>query len=216
MADIANPAVEEYAEGLVPLRDQALAEIEQEARAHRIPMIGPLEGQALSVIARLANARYMLDVGTATGYSAIWLARAAREQGGSLVGIELDPSRHAEAVRNLARAGLADSARVIQGNALEVLPSLADDYDLVFLDLVRAVGEEAKLRELYDLCVDHLKVGGVLLVDNVFHGGDVLAPATDSARAADALNRRIAADRRFVSTFLTIRDGVAVALKLSD
>jgi predicted O-methyltransferase YrrM len=209
MADIANPAVEEYAEGLVPPRDPALAEIEQAARENRIPVIGPLEGQALSVIARLASVRDVLEVGTATGYSAVWLARVAREQGGTFVGIELDPARHAEAVRNLARAGLATSARVILGDALDVLPSLPDDYDLVFLDLVRAVGDDAKLRDLYDLCVDHLKVGGVLLVDNVFHGGDVLAPDTDSARAADALNRRIAADRRF-------RDGVAVAVKLSD
>jgi caffeoyl-CoA O-methyltransferase len=216
MADIVNAAVEEYATALVPPRDSALAGVEREARDNHVPMIGPLVGQALSVIARIARVHDVLEVGTATGYSAIWLARVARERGGSFVGVELDAQRHAEAVRNLARAGLADTARVIQGDALEVLPRLTDRYDLVFLDLVRAAGDDAMLRRLYDLCVDRLKVGGVLAVDNVLHGGDVVAPRSASARAAAALNLRIASDPRLVATFLTIRDGLAIALKLAD
>jgi predicted O-methyltransferase YrrM len=208
--------MEQYVTDLVPPRDPALAAVEKAARDNHVPMIGPYEGQALATIARIARARTILEVGTATGYSAIWLARVARENGGSFVGIELDPRRHAEAVGNLAAAGLSDVARVIHGNAVAVLRGLADRFDFVFLDLVRAIEDPALLQEVLDHCLARLVVGGVLAVDNVLHGGEVVNPPKASARAADALNRRIAGDPRLSATFLTIRDGVAIAVKTRD
>lgn len=216
MAEIVDPLVERYVTERVPPRDPVLADVEDAARANHVPMVGPLEGQTLYLIARLARARSILEVGTATGYSAIWLARAAREAGGELVGIELDPQRHLEAERNLARAGLGDVARVIRGDAFEVLPRLEGPFDFVFLDLVRQFSDEARLRQLFELCLDRLAIGGVLAIDNVLYGGEVVAPETVGARAADALNRRIAADPRLVAAFLTIRDGLAIAQKVAS
>lgn len=216
MPEIVNPELERYVTNLVPARESALARVETSAYERQVPIIGELEGHTLALVARIAGTKTVLEVGTATGYSAIWLARAARERGGSFVGIELDPARHAEAVENLRRAGLADSARVIHGNALDVVAELTEQFDFVFLDLVRAIEDPSALQRLYELCVARLRVGGVLAVDNVLHGGDVVAPKTGSARAADALNRRLASDPRFVATFLTMRDGVAIALKVSE
>jgi caffeoyl-CoA O-methyltransferase len=216
MAEIVNPAIEEYVAGLVPPRDPALAAVEEAARADHVPIVGPLEGQALYVFARLARVKTVLEVGSATGYSAVWLARAAKERGGSLLGIELDPKRHAEAERNLASAGLSDIARIVRGDAFEVLSTLDGQYDLVFLDLVRQLGDGAKLRRLFDLCMARVAVGGVLAIDNVLHGGEAMTSSTEGGRAADALNRLIAGDRRLISTFLTIRDGLCVSLKVAD
>lgn len=213
--DIVNPLIEKYVTELVPPRDPALAAVEEAAQANHVPMVGPLEGQALHVLARTARARTVLEVGSATGYSAIWLARAAREQGGSLVGIELDPSRQAEAERNLAVAGLSDVARIIRGDAFEVLPTLDGQFDLVFLDLVRQLGDEMKLRRLFELCVARVAVGGLLAVDNVLHGGEAVTLNTPGGRAADALNKLIARDPRLVTTFLPMRDGVALSLKIA-
>ncbi|MGH2457737.1 MAG: O-methyltransferase, partial [Chloroflexota bacterium] len=210
------PKAESYVTDLVPARDPALGAVEDAAHAHHIPMVGPLEGQALYVFARMVKAKTVLEVGSATGYSAIWLARAARERGGTLIGIELDPTRHAEAERNLAAAGLSDAARIIQGDAFDVLPTLDGAFDLVFVDLVRQVGEEAGLRRLFDLCAARVAVGGLLLFDNVLHGGEAVTLSTVGGRAADALNRLIAGDPRFATTFLTIRDGVALALRVGS
>lgn len=216
MAEIVNSAIEQYVTDLVPPRDSALAAVEERSRQNHVPMVGPLEGQALYVIARMARARHILEVGSATGYSAIWLGRAAKEAGGSLVGIELDPQRHAEAERNIIAAGLGGTARIIRGDALEVLGELAGAYDLIFLDLVRQLGDEAMLGRLFDLCMSHLAVGGVLAVDNVLHGGDVVTKGDAGSRAADVLNHIIATDPRLAATFFTIRDGLAIALRIAD
>ena len=216
VAEIIQAAIEQYITDLVPMRDSALAEVEDAAHQNRVPMVGPLEGQALYVLARIGRARKILEVGSATGYSAIWLGRAAQEADGSFLGMELDPKRHAEAEQNLVNAGLTGVARILHGDAFEILPTLTDRYDFVFIDLVRQLGDEAQLRRLYDLCMDRLAVGGVLAVDNVLHGGDVVSPGRDSARAADALNRLIAGDRRLHTTFLPVRDGLAVGLKVAD
>lgn len=212
--EIVHPTIEQYVTGLVPSRDPVLAAVEAAARAGRIPMVGPLEGQSLYLLARLARATSILEIGSATGYSAIWLARAAVEQGGTLVGIELDPARHEEAERNLGAAGLSEVARIIRGDAFAVLPTLENTFDFVFLDLVRQLGDESRLRRLFDLCMERVAVGGVLAVDNVLHGGEAVTGSTAGGRAAAMLNHLIATDRRLVATFLTIRDGLAVALKV--
>lgn len=214
--DIVGSRVESYVTDLVPTRDPALAAVEEGARSNHVPMVGPLEGQALYVFARMARARTVLEVGSATGYSAIWLARAARERGGTLVGMELDPKRHAQAMQNLASAGLSDVARIIQGDAFEVLPTIEGAFDFVFVDLVRQLGDEGRLRRLFDLCAARVAVDGLLVFDNVLHGGEAVTSSTTGGRAADALNRLIANDRRFVTTFLTIRDGVALALRVGS
>jgi len=214
--EIVHPLIEHYVTGLVPPRDAVLAAVEGAAYADHVPVVGPLEGQVLYLIARLARARRVLEVGSATGYSAIWLARAARAQGGSLVGIELDARRQAEAERNLARAGLADAAQIIRGDAFEVLPTLTDQFDLIFVDLVRQLGDAERLRRLYELTFARLVVGGVLVIDNVLHGGEVVEPRSPGGRAADALNRLISTDRRLISVILTVRDGLTVALKVAE
>ncbi len=213
MPDIVFGAIEEYVTQLVPPRDAVLSDVEHDAEVNHVPIVGPLEGQLLSVVARIGGVRSILEVGTATGYSAIWLARAAKEFGGTFVGIELDPSRHGIAVQNLERAGLGGSAKVILGNALEVVPTLGTEFDMVFLDLVRAIEDPTQLNRLYQACVDRLRVGGILAVDNVLHGGEVVSPTTASAKAAAELNQVIAQDKRLDSIFLTMRDGVALARK---
>ncbi len=212
--DIVNPKVESYVTDLVPSRDPALGAVEDAARSNHVPMVGPLEGQALYLFARMVGAKSVLEVGSATGYSAIWLARAARERGGTLIGMELDSGRHAEAERNLASAGLAGIARIVRGDAFEILPTLDGVFDLVFVDLVRQLGDEDRLRRLFELCASRVAVGGLLAFDNVLHGGEAVTGSTAGGRAADSLNRLIASDRRFVTSFLTIRDGVALALRV--
>lgn len=213
--DIVNSAVEQYLTDLVPARDPALAAVEDAARANHVPMVGPYEGNVLYLIARMARVKNVLEVGSATGYSAIWLARAAKEQGGTFTGLELDPKRHAEAERNLAAAGLSGTARIIHGDALEILPTLNGPYDLIFVDIVRQLGEETSLKRVLDLAVARVAVGGILAFDNILHGGEAITGSTTGGRAANALNQAIAKDPRLVSTFLSVRDGVAVALRVS-
>ncbi|HEX5416491.1 MAG TPA: O-methyltransferase [Chloroflexota bacterium] len=214
--DIVKPAIEDYVTALVPARPPVLARVEEEAYQHNVPIVGPLEGQALALLARLVKAKSILEVGTATGYSAIWLGQVAKENAGRLTGIEFDAARRAEAQKNLADAGLGETVDVLLGDARDVVAGLTGPYDFIFFDLVRSLPDEHQLLRMYELCADRLKVGGVFCLDNVLHGGDVLDPKTQGAHSADHLNQTIACDGRFVASFLTIRDGLAVALKVRE
>ena len=213
---IVNSRIEEYVTGLVSPRPPALARVEDDANRNHVPMVGPLEGQSLALLARMVKARAILEVGTATGYSAIWLGQVASENGGRLTGIEFDPNRYQEAVANLAAAGLANTVQVLSGDARQIVSGLTGPYDFIFFDLVRSIPDEHELLRLYELCAARLAVGGVFCLDNVLYGGQVVNPKDEGARSTNRLNETIARDGRFVASFLTIRDGLAVALKVRE
>ncbi|MBI2939959.1 MAG: O-methyltransferase [Chloroflexi bacterium] len=211
MVEIVSSLVEQYIKNLLPARDPALAAIEEEARATQIPAVGPLEGAFLHLIARATGARRILEVGTATGYSAIWLGRAVVTTGGHVTGIELDPARAAIARQNVRRCGLESVIEVREGDAFQILPMLSGTYDLIFVDILRQIGDSVRLGQLFDRCVPLIRVGGVLLSDNVLHGGDV---ATGGAPGIRQYNLRLMTDPRLTSVIVPLRDGVGFSLRV--
>ncbi|MEU2370203.1 O-methyltransferase [Streptomyces pseudogriseolus] len=153
--------------------DEALAAALRESEAAGLPPIAvsPLQGKLLQLLARLQGARRVLEIGTLGGYSTIWLGRALPADG-RLVTLEYDP-RHAEvAVRNLARAGLAERVEVRVGPALESLPKLADEqpppFDLVFID-----ADKANNPHYVKWALRLTAAGSLIVLDNVVRGGRV-------------------------------------------
>jgi len=123
-------------------------------------------GRWLALLVRATNAREVLEIGSSNGVSTIWLAAAARLNGGKVTGTEILPERAAEGNRNLADAGLDTIARVIPGDARATVASLPGPFDLVFIDAEK------------DDYVDHLEAvagrvrpGGLILADNVISHG---------------------------------------------
>ena len=184
--------------------DPLLQELESEAEAEEIPIVGPVVGELLFVLARASNARSILELGTATGYSAIFLARAGALNGGTLTTLELDPAFAARARKNLDRAGLAGQTTVICDDALSRLPRIGGPFDLVFMDIGKADYARA-LPECHRL----LRPGGLLVADNV------------AFPDADAFNRAIFRDAGWqpVALFAFLpghspeRDGLCLALR---
>jgi caffeoyl-CoA O-methyltransferase len=168
---------ETYFRQFVPAGDPLLLELEKEARAERIPIVGPVVGELLYVLARAMSAKAVLELGAATGYSAIFLARACAENAGALTTLEHDPELAARARGNLERAGLGRHAEVVCGDALARVTELAGPFDLVFLDIDKA----DYARALPD-CHRLLRDGGLLVADNVAFAD------------ADDFNRHIFAD----------------------
>jgi caffeoyl-CoA O-methyltransferase len=216
---ITSPAIERYLEGLLPARDPLVAEVEAHARQHRLPIVGPLEARFLHSIVRLCGAKRILELGACSGYSALWLAAACEPVGGSVTTIELDPERADITEGHFRRSAHAGRLTLIRGNALEVLPTLERGaYDLVFNDLLRSGagyvdGVPNQVRFL-ELSLPLLRPGGVLLSDNVLCGGEVANPAPDSTGAGIAeYNRRLMAHPDLETSFVPIRDGVAISLK---
>jgi caffeoyl-CoA O-methyltransferase len=169
------------------------------------------EGKLLQVLLRTVGARRVLELGALAGYSGVWLARALPEDG-SLTTIEKD-HRHAELARQaFTEAGLAGRARVLEGAALAVLPTLAPGFDAVFVD-----ADKEPLAKYFDWGVRLLRTGGLLLLDNAFRHGSVIdpkdhAPDTEGIRT---FNRLAARDPRLIATIVPIRDGLLVAVKES-
>ncbi|WP_439812329.1 O-methyltransferase [Streptomyces sp. P9-2] len=156
--------------------DDALTAALRESDAAGLPPIAvsPLQGKLLQLLARIQGARRVLEIGTLGGYSTIWLGRALPADG-HLVTLEYDP-RHAEvAVRNIARAGLAEQVEVRVGPALESLPKLADEqpppFDLVFID-----ADKANNPHYVEWALRLTAAGSLIVLDNVVRGGRVADP----------------------------------------
>jgi len=184
--------------------DLLLRDLESEAEAEEIPIVGPVVGELLFVLACACGARTILELGTATGYSAIFLARACALNAGRLTTLEMDPAFAARARKNLERAGLATQTAVICDDALARLPQLNGPFDLVFMDIQKADYARA-LPECYRL----LRSGGLLVADNV------------AFPDADAFNRAIFKNPGWqpVALFAFLpghspeRDGLCLALR---
>jgi len=163
------------------------------------------------VLLRAIDAATVLELGALGGYSGIWLARGLPAHG-RLTTIEKDP-RHARLARQaFAEAGLQDRVRLIEGAALDVLPTLAPAFDAVFVD-----ADKEPLAHYFEWSVRLLRPGGLLLCDNAFFHGSVVDPADRSATAEGvrAFNRLAATDPRVVSAVVPIRDGLVVGVKVA-
>ena len=119
-------------------------------------------GRWLALLVRATNAREVLEIGSSNGVSTIWLAAAARQNGGRVTGTEILPERAAEANRNLAAAGLDAMAQIVAGDARTTVASLPGPFDLVFID-----AEKDDYVDHLEAVVDRVRPGGLILADNV-------------------------------------------------
>ncbi len=209
MEGIIDSDVEAYIEKLADRGTEAQRAIE--AQGGGWPIVGPAEGSLLYVLARAVGARRILELGTAIGYSGTWLARALPD-GGELVTVERDPKTANLARKNFEAAGVAGRTRVEVGDAASVLSRLRGPFDVVFNDI-----DKAQYLDVLPHCLRMLRVGGLLLTDNVLWQGQVARGSrTREARTIRAYNEALAHDARVVVTIVPLRDGVSIALKMKD
>ena len=163
---IENPLT--YFNQWISHRSDLLREMESEAAAQSIPIVGPVVGRLLYMLARMSRPDRILELGTATGYSAIYLARACEALEGRVVTLErkADMARRAQA--NFEKAGLGQRVEIVVGDAFEEMTRMREPFDLAFLDIDKE-GYAGALSH----CDRLLKPGGLLVADNVaFQGAD--------------------------------------------
>ena len=204
----------EYLENLHPQNTGLLAEMESYAAEHRVPIADREVALFLEITVRAFKARRILECGMAIGYSVIHLARGMAEDG--LV-ITIDPSdemiKAAEGF--LSRAGLRDRAKIEKGYALEVIPRLSETFDLIFLD---AVKEE--YRGYLDLALPKLRMGGVVICDNLLWGGQVAGEINSpdqksSTEALRAFNQYFVSHPQLRAEVLPVGDGLGYGVKIN-
>jgi caffeoyl-CoA O-methyltransferase len=209
-ASILHPEQAAYLDRLLPPRDPLLREMEDQGARENVPISDPEVGRLLGVLARATGARRILEIGTAIGYGALCLARGAPEA--RVVTIDKDPERLATARGYLERAGVASRVELIEGAALDVLYRLEGPFDFVYIDAVKT-----EYRRYLDLVLPRLRVGGLIVVDNLLWGGLVAAPPEEDDRDADALrafNGYLMMHPQLQSVVLPLGDGLGLATKI--
>jgi predicted O-methyltransferase YrrM len=203
----------EYLEKLLPASDDLLAEMEAYAAQHRVPIADREVARFLEITARSTHAKVALECGMAIGYSVIHLLRGMDDDGRV---ITIDPSDEmiARASDYLTRAGLRARTQIEKGYALEVVPRLDETFDLLFID---AVKEE--YRGYLDLALPKLRIGGVVICDNLLWGGQVAGEirSDDQKRSTEALrefNRYFVNHPQLRAEVLPVGDGLGYAVKI--
>jgi predicted O-methyltransferase YrrM len=214
MGQIIPDPVERYLSTLNHLPDAVLREIALAGEAQNLPLIDAEVGALLRILATAIGAGRILEIGTAIGYSGIWLA-GALPPGGMLLTMEVDEARARIARDNFARAGVADRASVIVGDALRMIAKVSGPFDLIFQD-----GDKMLYTPLLDRLIGLLRPGGLLITDNVLWDGEVVPGFIRSPRRSSAgteaiadYNRRLNAHPSLLVTTVPLRDGVAIAVK---
>jgi caffeoyl-CoA O-methyltransferase len=216
LGKILRPEQERYLDRLLPPRDVLLREMEEQGAREEIPISDPEVGRLLSILARTTGAQRIVELGTAIGYGTLCMARAAPQA--RLVSIDTDPIRLAAARSYLERAGVADRVELVQGAALEVLPRLEGPFDLAYVDAIKS-----EYRRYLDLLLPRLRVGGIVVIDNLLWSGEVAEPPDDAddakgtgdaqADAIRAFNGYLMMHPQLESLVLPLGDGVGVATK---
>lgn len=203
----------EYLEQLIPQTDLLLREMEEYGGEHNVPSADREVALFVEITARAIKAKRCLEIGMAIGYTSTHLARAVGE-GGLVVTIDPSDEMIKAAEGYLARADLRDRVRIERGKALEVIPQLKDTFDLLFID---AVKEE--YADYLKLSLPKLRVGGVVIVDNLLWGGQVAGEirSADQASSTNALrefNKYFVNHPRLRAEILSVGDGIGYAVKL--
>jgi len=206
---IISPEIERYMYGLLPPRDEVLAEMEAMASRREVPIIGPAVARILAQLVMISGAKRIFELGSAIGYSTVWLARAAGA--GAEVHYSDGSEQNArEAQAYFARAGVAPVIQVHVGDALSSLASTSGVFDLIFNDVDKE-GYPAVLEAVGP----RLKPGGLFITDNTLWSGRVLDPHDESDWGVVTFNRRLYDSNQFFTTLLPIRDGLSVSVKVA-
>ena len=140
-----------------------LAEMEKFAKEYEVPISQPETIKLIELLIRIGKIKNVLEVGAAIGYSAIRMVYAGAEKVDSIE-INSDAVRVARA--NAEKEGMSDNIRIIEGDAKEVLPKLDGEYDMIFIDAAKG-----QYSEFFNHCMRMLKVGGILVSDNILYKG---------------------------------------------
>ncbi|MBK7869516.1 MAG: O-methyltransferase [Saprospiraceae bacterium] len=170
---------------------------------------GHLQGQFLALLSKLARPKAILEIGTFTGYAAICLAQGLAENG---VLHTIEPNRELEQIirKYIAKAELEDKIELHIGRAENIIPTLDLLFDIVFIDAGKQQNEQ-----FYDIVINKLNKGGLIIIDNVLWSGKVISNENDAdTQIIRAFNDKVQNDPRVENLMLPVRDGILIARKL--
>lgn len=172
---------------------------------------GHFQGRVLSMLSHMIQPKRVLEIGTYTGYSALCFAEGLQNDG-KVITIDVNEELAEMVEEFIAKTNMQDKVEAIIGDAMEIIPSLEDEFDIVFID-----ADKKNYINYYHLVFDKVKKGGYIIADNVLWSGKVLEDyekLDESTRVIMDYNTLIHNDKRVQEVLLPIRDGLMIARKL--
>ena len=208
--------IQNYSEDFTSDESEILTELREKTYAERgdkSMLSGFYQGRLLAMLSKMLRPRRILEIGTFMGYSALCLAEGLTDDG-KLFTLDIEPETNKIAKSFWERSDYKDKIESFLGNASEIIPTLDETLDLVFID-----ADKPAYANYYDLVFPKLRVGGIIIADNVLRGGKVLNAEKETDENTIALhefNRKIQADKRASNILLVVRDGLMIARKEKD
>lgn len=201
-----------YAEELTSGESKVLGELREHCYAHyedSAMLSGFFQGRVLSMLSHMVRPHVVLEIGTYLGYSALCLAEGLTE-GGKVITLDIQEDTNHVARSYVEKTEFADKIEFILGFAADIIPTLPETFDLVFID-----ADKPNYSNYYNLVFDRVRPGGFIIADNVLWGGQVLAPDKDeNTQALYDFSQMVMADDRVENVLLPIRDGLMVIRKI--
>jgi predicted O-methyltransferase YrrM len=208
-----DPEIQKYTDDYSNVEDPILEDVERTTHLHTIApqmLSGRVQGKFLTLLASLMEAEHILEIGTFTGFSAICLARGLKDSPASkVVTIESNGELDFLIKKNLALSGLEHKIESIMGDALKIIPARSETWDMVYID-----ANKQEYPDYFNLLIDQVRPGGLIITDNVLWSGKVVHDREDvDAKVIHRYNEMVKNDPRVDVIMLTIRDGLSIARK---
>lgn len=206
--DITHPKINEYLENMLAEENPILREMGGYGRAQGFPIVGAQAGRLMYLMARAIQAKQVLELGSGFGYSAMWFALAVGE-GGLVVMTEGRQENQDRARDYFMRAGLVDRVDFNVGDALEIAKKYAGPFDIVFCDINKHDYPKA-----IAVARAKLRVGGILIFDNMLWHGRVLDQKDADTNAVLETTRALMSADDFFTTVVPVRDGQSYSMRI--
>lgn len=209
-----DQAILDYIDALSNVEDPVLSEVERSTHLHTLApqmLSGKVQGAFLTMLTSLIKAKHVLEIGTFTGYGTICLAKGLSDDNESkVVTYEGNPELSFLIQKHIALAGLESKIESVIGNAIELIPARKEVWDLVYID-----ANKQEYPAYFDLVIDKVRPGGLIITDNVLWSGKVVYEPDDvDAGIIREYNQKLKEDTRVKTIILSVRDGLSLARKL--
>lgn len=211
--DFLDPKIESYALDHTEKESHLLSNLNRQTHLKVLQprmLSGHLQGRILSFLSTAVKPKFVLEIGTYTGYSALCLAEGL-DDNGKLITIDKNPELEPFASSYFNESSFKDQIEFINGDALEVIPTLRYKWDLVFID-----ADKENYINYFDLVVNNVNSGGWIIADNVLWSGKVLKEASSNDMETSIIqqfNEKVHLDDRVRNVLFPVRDGMMVMIK---
>ncbi len=217
--NLVSSEIQNYAEKYTSAESSILGELRVKTFAERDDksmLSGFYQGRILAMFSKMIQPKRILEIGTYMGYSALCLAEGLTESG-EIFTLDVNEEFTKTAKSFWAKSAYNDKIKSFVGNALDIIPTLEETFDLVFID-----ADKPGYLNYYDLIFPKLRIGGIIIADNILWSGKVLGAENSGAevepntKSLHEFNKTIQADERVSNVLFAVRDGLMIVRKETD